>query len=934
MVVGPRLVGLVGLALAGISSAVQTLDVRATEKPLSECPGYKASHVKTSATGLTADLELAGKPCNTYGTDLEKLRLEVTYENENRLHVKIQDQDDVVYQVPESVFPRPQGDGVHPKQSALSFKYTKNPFSFSVSRTKTGEVLFDSSAAQLVFQSQYVRLRTKLPTNPNLYGLGEHSDPFRLNTTDYVRTMWSQDAFGTPEGSNLYGNHPVYFEHRTTAGGGTHGVFLLNSNGMDIKIDKDGKGKKKQQYLEYNTLGGVLDLYFVAGPGPVDVARQYAEIVGTPAMVPYWGFGFHNCRYGYRDVFEVAEVVANYSAAKIPLETMWTDIDYMDRRRVFTNDPDRFPISLMRSMIDTLHANKQQYIVMVDPAVSYSENIGYEHGVEQDVFLKRDNGSEWLGVVWPGVTVFPDWFAANISQYWNGEFARFFDKDTGVDIDGSWIDMNEPSAFPCFFPCDDPFTTAIGYPPEPPAVRSHSPRPIPGFPCEFQPEGTDCKRSENTLGAGASEARDVAPKAPASAVPATLRRDTSSKWKGLPGRDLLFPKYSIHNKAAYLDSWNAEHGGLSNKTVQTDIIHENGLAEYDVHNIYGSMMSIQTREAWLNRRPELRPFIITRSTFAGAGASVGKWLGDNLSDWDHYLLSIRGVMSFTSIYQIPMVGADVCGFGSSTNEILCARWAMLGAFAPFYRNHNEYPPSISQEFYRWESVAESARKAIDIRYRLLDYIYTEMHRQTLDGTPLVSPMFYLYPHDPKTFGLELQYFYGPGLLVAPVTKENGTSVDVYLPDDIFYDWYTHKTVRGRGATIHIENQGLSDIPLFLRGGVIVPARVRSTMTTAELREQDFELLVPVGADGTATGQLYLDDGVSLEQAGTSLITFKYKKGVLTATGSFGYITNVKITKVTIIGAGRKRDVDGVQTASVLVDQSLTGEFEIKVTDAE
>lgn len=253
---------------------------------------------------------------------------------ENRLHVKIQDQDDVVYQVPESVFPRPQGHGVHPKQSALSFKYTTNPFSFSVSRTKTGEVLFDTSAAQLVFQSQYVRLRTKLPVNPNLYGLGEHSDPFRLNTTDYVRTMWSQDAFGTPDGSNLYGNHPVYFEHRTTAGGGTHGVFLLNSNGMDINIDRAGKGKKKQQYLEYNTLGGVLDLYFVAGPGPVDVARQYAEIVGTPAMVPYWSFGLHNCRYGYRDVFEVAEVVANYSAAKIPLETMWTDIDYMDRRRV------------------------------------------------------------------------------------------------------------------------------------------------------------------------------------------------------------------------------------------------------------------------------------------------------------------------------------------------------------------------------------------------------------------------------------------------------------------------------------------------------------------------------------------------------------------------------------------------------------------------
>lgn len=205
--------------------------------------------------------------------------------------------------MPESVFPRPASRGVSSTKSALVFKYKSNPFSFSVSRAKTGEVIFDSSAAQLVFQSQYLRLRTKLPENPNLYGLGEHSDPFRLKTTGYIRTLWSQDSFGTPENSNLYGNHPVYFEHRKS---GTHGVFLLNSNGMDIKIDKD---PKTGQYLEYNTLGGVADLYFMAGPGPIDVSRQYAEIAGPPAMMPYWGLGFHQCRYGYRDIFEVVSEI-------------------------------------------------------------------------------------------------------------------------------------------------------------------------------------------------------------------------------------------------------------------------------------------------------------------------------------------------------------------------------------------------------------------------------------------------------------------------------------------------------------------------------------------------------------------------------------------------------------------------------------------------
>ena len=201
------------------------------------------------------------------------------------------------------------------------FNYTENPFTFAVSRPN-GEVLFNTSGSPMVFESQYLRLRTSLPKNPNLYGLGEHSDHFRLNSSNYTRTMWSRDAYGIPQGTNLYGNHPVYIDHR--AANGTHGVLFLNSNGMDIKIN-DTAG----QYLEYNALGGVLDFYFMAGPSPVEVAQQISEVVGKPAMMAYWTFGFHQCRYGYQDVWQVAEVVHNYSAASIPLEVGNT-LDYED----------------------------------------------------------------------------------------------------------------------------------------------------------------------------------------------------------------------------------------------------------------------------------------------------------------------------------------------------------------------------------------------------------------------------------------------------------------------------------------------------------------------------------------------------------------------------------------------------------------------------
>ncbi|KAI0437997.1 glycoside hydrolase family 31 protein [Xylaria telfairii] len=859
--------------------------------PLSACPGYSASNVKTTSSGLTAALTLAGKGCNVYGTDLKDLILEVSYDTDSRLHVKIQDAANDVYQVPESFFPRPKSGGSNSHKSALKFDYVKKPFSFKVSRSDSHEVLFDTSAASLIFESQYLRLRTKLPQNPNLYGLGEHSDSFRLNTTDYIRTLWSQDAYSVPEGSNLYGNHPVYYEQRAS---GAHGVFFLNSNGMDIKIDDTAHDG---QYLEYNTLGGVLDFYFFAGPTLVNVAQQYAGVVGLPAEMPYWGLGFHNCRYGYQDAFEVAEVVYNYSQAAIPLETMWTDIDYMYRRRTFSLDPERFALPTMRGLVDYLHSHNQHYVMMVDPDIAYQDFPGsFQRGVEDNVFLLRQNGSVWKGVVWPGVVAFPDWFATNITKFWTNEFAMFFDKDTGVDIDALWIDLNEPSNFPCYFPCDNPDEIGATFTPEPPPVRT-PPRPLPGFPCDLQPEGCN--------GTHTRSVEVIRDSKPADFFPHLTRAEPArGKQLGLPGRDLLYPKYAIHNKAAYLDSWNAAEGGISNKTVNTDVLHQNGLAEYDVHNLYGSMMSETSRDAMQARRPNDRPLVITRSTFSGAGRKVGHWLGDNQSTWDKYRLAVRSMMTFASVYQVPMVGTDVCGFGLNTNEQLCARWAALGAFATFYRVHNELG-NIPQELYRWPATTASGKKNIAIRYRLLDYLYTAMHKQSVDGTPAINPMVFLYPHDKAAASLELQYFFGPGLLVAPVTEEDATSVDVYLPDDRFYDWYTHKRIEGAGKTITVTGQEWTDIPLFLRGGLVYPVRAESAMTTADLRTKPFELIVAVGRDGKASGELFVDDGISLTQRGTTDIKFSYNKGLLLVTGSFGYTKEkVRLSKVTLLGLGK------------------------------
>lgn len=225
---------------------------------------------------------------------------------------------------------------------------------------------------------------------------------------------------------------------------------------------------------------------------------------------------------------------------------------------------------------------------MVDPAVAYQQYGPYLRGASDEIFLKRSNGSFWLGVVWPGVTVFPDWFNTGTQSYWDNEFATFFSPENGVNIDGLWIDMNEPSNFPCNFPCDNPWAAAVGYPPAPPAVRT-PPRPIPGFPCDFQPAGTPCTGTKKVRQIGQGSEKRIS---------RVAERQTSGQELGLPGRDLLYPKYAIHNAAAYIPAWNAAEGGISNHTVNTDVIHQNGLAMYDTHNLYGtskSLLSLQMK---------------------------------------------------------------------------------------------------------------------------------------------------------------------------------------------------------------------------------------------------------------------------------------------------------------------------------------------------
>ncbi|KAJ2156323.1 hypothetical protein GGF46_005262 [Coemansia sp. RSA 552] len=400
------------------------------------CPGYKATRISTSADGvLQADLTLNGPACNVFGQDIEHLQLTAQLDTRNRLHVHVQDSEHQQYQIPASVL---RLDPAHPTHGGskaeirLSHAHDeKSGFGFRVHRGEA--IVFDTVGHPLVFEDQYIEVTSHLPESANVYGLGESPNWFRRNPDNTTVTLWNRDA-PDPFGENVYGSHAVYMELRD---GEFHGVYLHNSHGMDIVL--------ANRTIQYRVLGGTADFYFFGGPSALDAIDQYTELVGRPNRIPLWSLGLHNCRYGYQSVYEVDEVIRNYSRAEIPLDAAWTDIEYMDNTRDFTFDAANYPLAEMQRQLGQLHANGQKMVLIVDPAIQANHSYDtFVRGLEKDVFVKSADGNTYIGQVWPGYTVFPDWFSANVTEWWHDELRRFY---TDLPIDGMWIDMNEAASF-------------------------------------------------------------------------------------------------------------------------------------------------------------------------------------------------------------------------------------------------------------------------------------------------------------------------------------------------------------------------------------------------------------------------------------------------------------------------------------------------------
>jgi alpha-glucosidase len=633
------------------------------------------------------------------------------------------------------------GDGVRLVMSRVTVEIRKSPLLISF-LDPSGRVLSaDSPRGPMASDGSSVRVWKTMPDGEFYYGLGDKAGP--MNRRGRAFSMWNTDVFGWQESTDpLYKTIPFFLALRD---GVSYGIFFDNAYRSSFDF-----GVASRDLYSFGAEGGELNYYFFAGPEPKRVLEEFTSLVGHTPLPPLWSLGYQQCRYSYYPESRVREIARLLREKKIPADVIYLDIDYQDGNRPFTIDRKRFPH--FERMVRDLRAQNFRVIAITDLHLKEEAGYGpYDSGMAQDVFVKNPDRSVYVGTVWPGPSVFPDFTLSRVRAWWGNLYKDF----VGMGIAGFWNDMNEPAIF---------------------------------------------ERAD--------------------------------------------------------------------KTMPLDVVHRlddgTALDHRAIHNIFGMENARATYEGLLKLRPNERPFVLTRAAYAGTQRYAASWTGDNSSTWNHLRMSTPTLLSL-GISGYPLVGDDIGGFAGSPPADLLTRWFEVGAFNPIYRDHTMKGSDDQEPWVHGPEHEAIRRRYVEERYKLMPYIYTAVEETSRTGVPVMRPVFLEYPQPGALYAEDHEFLFGRDLLVAPVVDERVDAYEVKFPPGRWYDYWTGTAYKG-GTSVSVK-PGLAEMPLYVRGGAILPEQP-VVQHTGEKPKGPLDLRVYPGED--CRGSLYLDDGES----------FAYRRGEL------------------------------------------------------
>lgn len=300
-----------------------------------------------------------------------------------------------------------------------------------------------------------------------------------------------------------------------------------------------------------------------------------------------------------------------------------------------------------------------------------------------------------------------------------------------------------------------------------------------------------------------------------------------------------------------------------NSTMPADVLHA-GDGQFklhlQVHNAYGSLMVQAAREGLLRLRPERRPFIISRSGYAGVQRHALLWTGDNSSTWEHLAMSLPQLQNL-GLSGVGWCGVDIGGFYGDASGELLARWTELGIFQPFCRNHAEKQTRPQEPWVFGEPYEAVCRAMLKLRQRLLPYLYTLFEECHRTGAPMLRPLFWAYPEDATTYELDDQVLCGDALLVAPILRPGHEYRHVYLPAGTWFHFWTGTRVVGPAHIL--AHAPLGQPAIYVRANTALP--LWPTMNYVGQDAPDPLTLVLYPWEGQGVAALYEDAGDGYEQ---------------------------------------------------------------------